>query len=261
MAKGESYEEFVNKFKRKKTTDDCFTPPIIYDAVKDFVVAEYKLQGRPIVRPFYPGGGFENCEYPDDCVVIDNPPFSILKKIKDFYNKKRINFFLFAPSLTIFSSNEDGVCYYITNTQIEFENKAIVNTGFVTNLEKDYKIIVCPKLAKIIDKANKKNKRIMAKYQYPKNVIRSSMFSRTLINNQTIKIKPNEIYFIRRLDQQKQYNKNIYGAGFLTTDKIADKIKGTIKDIPIKDITENTETWELSDREKAIIDRLNKSSN
>ena len=25
--KGESYEEFVEKFKPKKTTDDCYTPP------------------------------------------------------------------------------------------------------------------------------------------------------------------------------------------------------------------------------------------
>lgn len=27
MAYGETYEEFVEKFKPKKTTDDCYTPP------------------------------------------------------------------------------------------------------------------------------------------------------------------------------------------------------------------------------------------
>lgn len=26
MAKGETYEQFVDKFKQKKTTDDCYTP-------------------------------------------------------------------------------------------------------------------------------------------------------------------------------------------------------------------------------------------
>lgn len=29
MAKGENYEEFVEKFKPKKTTDDCYTPPLV----------------------------------------------------------------------------------------------------------------------------------------------------------------------------------------------------------------------------------------
>ena len=27
MAKNETYEEFVDKFKPKLTTDDCYTPP------------------------------------------------------------------------------------------------------------------------------------------------------------------------------------------------------------------------------------------
>lgn len=31
--KGETYEEFVEKFKPKKTTDDCYTPPEIYETV------------------------------------------------------------------------------------------------------------------------------------------------------------------------------------------------------------------------------------
>ena len=35
--KKESYEEFVEKFKVKKTTDDCYTPPAIYYVVLDYV--------------------------------------------------------------------------------------------------------------------------------------------------------------------------------------------------------------------------------
>lgn len=53
----EEYEEFVEKFKPKKTTDDCYTPPAVYEAVKSWAVKEYNLNGRKIVRPFYPGGG------------------------------------------------------------------------------------------------------------------------------------------------------------------------------------------------------------
>ena len=36
MGKSKTYEEFVEKFKPKKTTDDCMTPPEIYEVVKDW---------------------------------------------------------------------------------------------------------------------------------------------------------------------------------------------------------------------------------
>ena len=54
--KSKTYEEFVEKFKPKKTTDDCYTPPAVYEAVKDWAVKEYDIEGKEIVRPFYPGG-------------------------------------------------------------------------------------------------------------------------------------------------------------------------------------------------------------
>ena len=38
MAYNEIYEEFVEKFKPKKTTDDCYTPPEVYKLIKDWVV-------------------------------------------------------------------------------------------------------------------------------------------------------------------------------------------------------------------------------
>lgn len=40
MPKSKTYEEFVDKFKPKKTTDDCYTPQIVYEAVKDWAVKE-----------------------------------------------------------------------------------------------------------------------------------------------------------------------------------------------------------------------------
>ena len=35
MGKSKTYEEFVDKFKPKLTTDDCYTPPPVYDAIKN----------------------------------------------------------------------------------------------------------------------------------------------------------------------------------------------------------------------------------
>lgn len=40
------YEAFVDKFKPKLTTDDCYTPPEVYEVVKNWrhpnLVARYK---------------------------------------------------------------------------------------------------------------------------------------------------------------------------------------------------------------------------
>lgn len=59
----DEYENFIDKFSNKnKTTDDCYTPQNIYDAVKDYVVKKYNLEGRKIIRAFYPGGGLSEHE-------------------------------------------------------------------------------------------------------------------------------------------------------------------------------------------------------
>ena len=55
MTQGETYEQFVDKFKPKLTTDDCYTPPEVYDVVARWAVKEYGWEDREIVRPFYPG--------------------------------------------------------------------------------------------------------------------------------------------------------------------------------------------------------------
>lgn len=32
------YDGFVEKFKPKRTTDDCYTPPAVYEAVKGWAI-------------------------------------------------------------------------------------------------------------------------------------------------------------------------------------------------------------------------------
>lgn len=106
------YDAFVDKFKPKKTTDDCYTPPVVYDAVADWVAKEYNLDRSRFVRPFYPGGDYQAEEYAPEAVVVDNPPFSIFAKIVQWYQERRIRFFLFGPALTLFSrGNISGVTY------------------------------------------------------------------------------------------------------------------------------------------------------
>lgn len=248
MAHGETYEEFVNKFKPKKTTDDCYTPPEIYSAIKDWAVEKYGLQGRKILRPFWPGGDYESEIYESDSVVIDNPPFSILSKIVRFYMERGIPFFLFAPTLTLFNVASGECNYVVTSVDIIYENGAAVDTSFVTNMG-DFKIISCPALTRKLEGIQQGAKKaLLPKYEYPKNVISGALLQ-SVANYSEIEIKSCE--FIRKLDKQK--NKGVFGGAFLISDKDAEKILQARKQ---KDEARK-QIWELSDRERAIINNLN----
>lgn len=155
--KSKTYEEFVEKFKPKKTTDDCYTPPVVYDAVADWVASEYGVNRDNFVRPFYPGGDYENYDYGKTAIVVDNPPFSILSKIVDFYISKNIPFFLFAPNLTFFSCIRNRDCTaLVTDTNIIYDNGADIKTSFLTNLEPyDLRIRTAPTLYQAIKKSNR----------------------------------------------------------------------------------------------------------
>lgn len=181
MARGETYEEFVGKFNKEnpKTTDDCYTPREIYEVVLDWAKEHLNIGDRPVVRPFYPGGDFENYDYPENCVVVDNPPFSIFARILRWYNERGIDFFLFAPSLTGISQ---GVTFVSTDSTIIYENGAIVKTSFVTNMMGDLLCITAPDLSAKIEETtrklnNKKRTTHRKKYIYPKNVLRVSMLN------------------------------------------------------------------------------------
>lgn len=64
------------------TADDCYTPEPIYRCVLDWAVRRYHIGADTrIIRPFYPGGDYKREDYSGDCIVVDNPPFSILPSI------------------------------------------------------------------------------------------------------------------------------------------------------------------------------------
>lgn len=94
-----------------------------------YVADHCDIDGMTVVRPFYPGGDYESLVYPDNCVVIDNPPFSIVSQIVRFYLKRGIKFFLFAPHLTLFSADLDCT-RIVCGAAIVYENGAKVNTSF-----------------------------------------------------------------------------------------------------------------------------------
>ena len=248
--KKESYEEFVEKFKVKKTTDDCYTPPAIYDVVLDYVKENCNIEGLKVMRPFYPGGDYENENYDEKCVVIDNPPFSIISQIIRFYLERNIKFFLFAPHLTLFSSGQDytGI---VVNACVTYENGAVVNTSFVSNIFGDTKILGAPELKQKIKEIQNENEVSLPRYCYPDNVITVSHIAKIVEGGESIKIMKNEVDFCRALEHQKEHKKTIFGSGFLVSDNVAKRYKKTLERV-----TKKTIEWELSDKEREIIKTL-----
>ena len=179
------YEKFISKFKAAKTTDDCYTPQAIYEAVVDYVFRKGNLpEDTEIVRPFRPNGDYTNEGYPEGCVVIDNPPFSILSKIVRFYVARGIKFFLFAPALTLFSSSSSSsYCTKIVcGVPVTYANKAKVATSFLTNIFGDNAIICDNELyttiKEIDERLQKESTKELKKIIYPDNVVSAALLQK-----------------------------------------------------------------------------------
>ena len=244
----EEYQEFLKKFEAKKTTDDCYTPDNIYGAVRDWAVEKYEIGNAAIVRPFYPGGDYKSEKYPSGCVVIDNPPFSIISEICEWYVSKKIRFFLFAPTLTLLGIMRGAANYVACGCGVVYENGASVNTSFVTNMG-DNKIVAAADLREILDGENKKNlkklHRELPKYSYPDEVLTATMLCYMAAHGVSLEIGDRDAHFIRALDAQKASGKGLFGSGFLLSEKAAAE-KAAAEKV-------NTDIWELSEREWKIV--------
>lgn len=251
----EEYQEFVQKFQTKKTTDDCYTPTNIYNVVADYVSEHYGVSKDCFVRPFVPNGDYQSEKYKSTDIVVDNPPFSILVDIKRFYNERGIKYFLFCPNLTLFSSTVK-TAKIVCGNQIVYDNGAAIPTSFCTNLE-DCICRSAPDLYKKIDEANRENlkarHKALPKYQYPINVVTPIIIAAYSKNGIDFKLTDEECYFIRALDEQKECGKNLFGGGYLISErKKAEREKAERE----KAEKEKAEVWQLSQREVEIIKSL-----
>ena len=255
MAKSKTYEEFVEKFRPKKTTDDCYTPDYIYDVIKDWAVKEYGIDESKIVRPFWPGGDYESFDYVEDCVVLDNPPFSIISKIAGFYEKRGIKYFLFAPGLVL-SASRQGAHYICAGAAIEYENGATINTNFITNLEPAL-LRSAPDLTQAIDAVikehSKKTKFHQPKYSFPDNVVTAAKMNYLSQHETRLSIMPEDAVFIRSLESQRERRKTIFGGGYLLSEKAAAEKAAAEKAAAEKAAATR---WPLSDAEEEIIKSL-----
>ena len=252
------YQTFVDKFKPQKTTDDCYTPPIIYEAIKSWACEEFGIDSKQIVRPFYPGGDYEHFTYPEGCTVLDNPPFSILTQICEFFLDRGISFFLFAPALTCLSGKNTvmRMNHILPDAEITYENGAVVRTAFVTSYGGDVIVQSAPSLYKAINEANAKlniGKKERPKYQYPDHIVTAAMVQKYSKYGIDYVAKRSQCQFVSKLDSQIRNKKTIFGCGLLLSDAAAAEKAAAEKAAAEKAAAD---IWELSDREKRIIARL-----
>ena len=244
----DEYNDFLEKFEIKKTTDDCYTPDVVYEAVADWVAEEYRIQKESFFRPFYPGGDYKREDYKGK-VVVDNPPFSILSEILTFYAEHGVRFFLFAPTLTLFSSAAaEAAAALPVYASVLYENGASVNTSFLTNLEpEDLRARTAPTLGKAVadavDKYRKDLHKELPKYSYPDEIITAPMMAKWSKYGVDFRLKKSESESISALDAQKEMGKAIYGKGFIISERAAAERAAAHR-------------WELSEREREIVKRL-----
>lgn len=254
----EEYKEFIDKFKPKHTSDDCYTPEIVYNCIVDYVENEYGLKKENFVRPFKPEGDYENEIYNKNDVVVDNPPFSIESQIIDFYLKNNIKFFLFCNGLTAMNllAKNRQITLIVTSSHIVYENGAQVRTAFVTNLDNDgTRIKTAPSLDKDLQIAFEtlKDVKQITEYIYPKNVLKTTDFHH--IANRDFKINENQLFYKHDLKNSD----HCYGGCILVSDVVADAYIN-LKENNRKEKIEKEKTIQqviLSDEELQIIEDLN----
>lgn len=255
----QDYYEWLKKFETKKTTDDTYTPPLVYKVVYDYVGNELMpLDGLDVLRPFYPNGDYEAVDYKDNSIVIDNPPFSILSKICRFYQRRGIRFFLFAPALTAFNlvRGINGVTVIVAPATITYDNGAVIETAFITNLSPNIKVKTAPSLSKAL-MATQQLKRKMPKYCYPDNVLMINQLQKLCRCSIDFTIMADECCFVDALDQQKDVGKRLFGGGLLINDKKAQELLHKQQQVKKK---EDYIIWELSPSEQEKISELNNAN-
>lgn len=246
------YQAFVDKFKPKRTTDDCYTPDECFDVILAYVAEHYGVTDDMIVRPFWPGMDYKDYDYPDGCAVVDNPPFSILSQIIKDYNKVGIRYFLFEPHLT--ALGRCGCTHIITASSIVYANGAEVPTSFCTNMEPGVLARADPALAKALKTVcyalRAKRTKPVPKYEYPDNVLTSADLGYIASHDTALTVYNKDAYFVRQLDAQKTAakGKGIFGSGYLLSSKAAAE-KAPAEKAP-------AEKWRLSPRELEIIATL-----
>lgn len=258
------YEAFLAKFNhtKPKTSDDCYTPPPVYQAVLDYVDAEVTPLGNlNIRRPFFPGGDFEaEAEtYGPQDIVIDNPPFSKLSTILNEYTARGVRFFLFCPAKTATNGMKTGRTIII-GERVLFANGAFLPVSFVTNLLPGVAIRTAPSLAEALRAANEVTREEIGKARpsLPCNSLDphiTSVIRLMKVNTEPLEIRSSEV--------SKVTGSKFFGGALLTSDAAAARIQEAAAKAAAKTAAKaaaKTVHIALSPEQQTIVDELNQAN-
>lgn len=147
----------------------------------------------------------------------------------------------------------------LTGVGVTYENGAVVNTSFVTNMG-PWKIETAPELYQLVKAADDENRHEQAAelpgYVYPPEVLTPAAM-RLARCGQSLRFSSEDMIFIRVLDAQRTTGKSIFGGGFLLSEPAAKEYisanRAADEYAAAKCPAVN---WELSDRERQLVREL-----
>ena len=159
--------------------------------------------------------------------------------------ERGIRFFLFAPALTCLSGKDNVMRtnHILCDTQITYENGAVVPTAFVTNPDDGTVIESCPDLGKRVkaacDAIKARSTKTIPKYEFPDHVLTAAKVNWFAAHGTPFKVSAHDCMRIASLDDMRAKGKSgIFGGGLLLSNRAA------------------AEKWKLSDREMQMVGML-----
>lgn len=144
-------------------------------------------------------------------------------------------------------------------TKIVYENGAIVQTAFVTNLDDGIIAESAPDLGQAInaacDMSRKRQVRELPQYEYPDHLITSAKMQYFAAHGTVFRVRRGDCVRVSTLDAQRSIGKSIFGGGLLLSDRAA---MGKAAAERAAAERKNTTVWELSAREREIIANMGK---
>lgn len=158
------------------------------------------------------------------------------------------------------ASRKECCCIVLIGNQITYENGATVQTSYVTNMEPAYALRIegglRERMEAVNDRLKKAKTATLPKYSYPMNVITGKDY-RLAKYGQTFRLRRDECIVVPELDAQRVHGKQIFGSGFLISDRAAAE-RAELEKLAVKKEREEVPAveWTLSERERQIIEGM-----
>lgn len=234
------------------SNDEFYTKPEIYEVVKNWAVKHNQWEGREVVRPFWPDADYQTYDYPEGCVVIDNPPFSKVSQIVKWYGDHGIDYFLFCTGTSCLNVNAPShVC---TDIHLPFENGGDANISFVSS--KGPLIMSAPDLYQQLMRAKKVLNRRVVRTEWPIGLVTGALVG---------KMSRHGVHYVETVgkqhlyvDEMRSYQSKPFGGAYLVPRENCAKAVAEMKKLAYE---HDVRTVTLSDREIAMIEELERSVN